>query len=152
MPQTTQCKACLHPKRATIDKALVKGTPVARVARQYGLSEASMRRHVKHISAVVVKAKKQRDRRSIGHVLNVYDEFAADLVAINKEIAEEKDPEIRQGWYLIKGKRLETAIKSGLLRELLGGARGNGKAVHPVDEALPESVQRVIDAVVTNDE
>jgi hypothetical protein len=44
MPQP--CTICTNPQRSAIDRALVEATPKRRVASQYGLTEAAVRRHV----------------------------------------------------------------------------------------------------------
>ena len=128
----------------------MRGKPARVVAKAYGLTEASVRRHTKHIRAVVAKAGKQRARRAVETMVNVYDEYATDLRAINQKIAACKDDETCQGWYETKRKRLDMALKYRFLGEWLSGGKRNGK--HEDDDPLPPGVQRVIDAVVNNDE
>lgn len=47
MPRT--CTTCTHPNRETIDTALLNGAPSRRIAAQFSLSEASVRRHKEHV-------------------------------------------------------------------------------------------------------
>jgi transposase-like protein len=51
------CKVCRSPYRAAIDSALVAGTALRRVAKQYGATASSLRRHREHLSHLLAKAK-----------------------------------------------------------------------------------------------
>ena len=151
--ETGKCKVCQHPQRGAIDGRLLKGNAFRAVAKSFGITESTIRNHVNHILPLLAKAKERQEKRTVGRMLNVYDEFIADLLAINKEIEKAKDDIVaRQGWYAIKGKRLDTAFKYKLLSELLGAhpQNGNGKPTEP--PPLPESVERMIHAIVNNDE
>lgn len=56
MPQS--CTACTHPDRHAIDVAIVAGIPNRRVAAQFGLTEAAVRRHrVSHLPAQMARAR-----------------------------------------------------------------------------------------------
>jgi hypothetical protein len=56
------CATCVHEQRETIEQALLDGTPILRIHRQYGLSESSVRRHRDlHLSAKLARALATRD-------------------------------------------------------------------------------------------
>ncbi len=56
------CSTCIHPDRPAIDAALVAGEPNRRVATQYRLTEASVRRHAGgHLPASLVAAHDARE-------------------------------------------------------------------------------------------
>lgn len=56
------CKVCTHPDREAIDSALVSGEPNRRVAKAYGLTEASVRRHkLSHIPKFLLKAHEAKE-------------------------------------------------------------------------------------------
>lgn len=56
------CKTCTHPDRETIDHLIVSGMAKRRIATQYGLSEASIRRHAEnHLPEKLLKAKNAHD-------------------------------------------------------------------------------------------
>ena len=56
------CTICTHEQRAAIDAALVAGEPNRRIAAQYSLSEAAIRRHkADHIPAALAKAQAAGD-------------------------------------------------------------------------------------------
>ena len=51
------CTICSHPRRRQIDLALIGGIPNRKVAAQFGLTEASVRRHLEfHVSAMLKQA------------------------------------------------------------------------------------------------
>jgi len=51
------CTVCTHPDRDAIDRALAQSTPNRRIAAQYRLGEASVRRHrAEHLPATITKA------------------------------------------------------------------------------------------------
>jgi hypothetical protein len=41
-----QCSICHHPKRSEIDRALIGGDPQMEIAREYGVSQAALSRHL----------------------------------------------------------------------------------------------------------
>lgn len=56
MPQV--CTVCTHADHHAIDVALVSRTPNRRIASQYGLTEAAVRRHrVAHLPAQMARAR-----------------------------------------------------------------------------------------------
>jgi len=59
---TRRCTVCSHPERHTIEKLLVGGTPNRRIATQFGLSEAAVRRHAaEHLPVALVQAQEAED-------------------------------------------------------------------------------------------
>lgn len=56
MPQV--CRVCASPATADVDRALVAGEPLARIARTYGLSRKSVTTHRDggHVAEVIAKA------------------------------------------------------------------------------------------------
>jgi hypothetical protein len=53
-----RCTVCDHPKKHSIDEALVSGTPYRSVAKRFGLSESAVYRHkIEHLPAHLLKAK-----------------------------------------------------------------------------------------------
>lgn len=59
MPRT--CTICSHPKRKAIEKALVLGTALRNIAKQYGVGHVSIQRHLEHVQGVIRKAKDSGD-------------------------------------------------------------------------------------------
>lgn len=143
-----QCKACQHTRRTAIDRALAAGTATVTVARQFGLTESSVRRHRKHVRALILKAKAQRDRRRGAALLTVEQQYERDGKRIDAEIVKAKSAEERQRWYVVKFRWYDLGLKYGFLNAWL--RRDRGKAHE--EEGLPEAVQQIIDAVVRNDE
>jgi hypothetical protein len=57
-----ECKTCFRPDRDFIDFLIVSGMAKRRIATQYGLSEASIRRHAEnHLPEKLLKAKNAQD-------------------------------------------------------------------------------------------
>ena len=66
---TRTCTVCGHPQRHAIEKLIVGGTPNRRIATQFGLSEAAVRRHAaEHLPVALVKAQEAEDS---AHALDV---------------------------------------------------------------------------------
>jgi hypothetical protein len=143
-----ECKTCQHPKRALIEKLLVKGKPINAVAKAYGLSETSLRRHVKHIRAMVTKAHSQRDRRRRIAMLTVEEQYERDGRQLDKLIETTKDIEQKQKWYLVKFRWYDLGMKYAFLSATLPRQIDRNGKVHDEPERLPDALQRVIDAVV----
>lgn len=57
------CSICSHPRRDEIDRAIVRGEANRRIAPRYGVSEKSIRRHIKngHVSEKIAKAEQARE-------------------------------------------------------------------------------------------
>jgi hypothetical protein len=56
------CTICTHAERAEIDAAIVRNDAFRRIASQYSVSEAAVRRHkAEHLPALLVKAKDAED-------------------------------------------------------------------------------------------
>jgi hypothetical protein len=57
-----RCTVCDHPKRHSIDGALVTGAPYRSVAKRFGLSESAVYRHkAEHLPAYLLKAKEAEE-------------------------------------------------------------------------------------------
>jgi len=52
MPRT--CTTCTHPHRDEIDRRLLDGASLRNITKQFSLSSASLFRHNKHISKVLI--------------------------------------------------------------------------------------------------
>src|SRR5437764_7559675 len=50
------CTICVHHRRDSMDKALLRGEQLKSVARRYGVSDDALGRHRKHMQTVIVKA------------------------------------------------------------------------------------------------
>ena len=68
MPQT--CSICKHPKRAEIDKALLKNIPMRKIAKEYFVSESAIYRHrQRHVSKALVQAQAVQENIQGGNLL-----------------------------------------------------------------------------------
>src|SRR6476659_2255166 len=56
------CTVCAHPNSASIDRALVGGTPFRPTAAQYGVSDRALRRHhARHVPIALAHAQQARE-------------------------------------------------------------------------------------------
>ena len=59
MPRT--CTVCNHPKRAHIERALVKGEPLRHIAARFKTSASAIVRHKPHVSETIERAEEAQD-------------------------------------------------------------------------------------------
>lgn len=64
-----RCTVCAHPKRAEIDRALVRGAAYRRIAAEYGLSDRAVRRHRATHVPRLLEAAAEREERTTAAVL-----------------------------------------------------------------------------------
>ena len=77
------CKTCLHEAKEAINQMLVAGESNRRVATQYGLSEASVRRHQQtHLPAMLVAAAERRELVSGEKITDQVDDLLRELSEI----------------------------------------------------------------------
>lgn len=89
------CKVCTHEQRPAIDQALVTDASNRRIAAQYGMSEAAVRRHkAEHLPASMVKAQEQTDVRQAINVIKQLKAINGATLAILKEARADKNGEL----------------------------------------------------------
>src|SRR5690606_30206042 len=65
-----RCTVCAHPKRAEIDRALVRSAAYRRIAADYGLSERAVRRHrATHVPRLLEAAREREERTTAARLL-----------------------------------------------------------------------------------
>lgn len=87
------CTVCTHGERTAIDKALVRGTAFRRIAKDYGLSEAAVRRHANnHVpklleDAAGAAAEEERITAAgwLAGLVKLYEQTSAILERNNKK-------------------------------------------------------------------
>jgi hypothetical protein len=85
MPQP--CSICTHPDRHEIDHAIANDAPNRRIATQYGLSEAAVRRHkADHLPAKVAKATDARQVVEAGSLLEQLQQINKETHVILQEV------------------------------------------------------------------
>lgn len=64
------CTICINPRRDEIDRLLLEGEPIEKIAADFDLSASSVRRHkAGHISAKLVRASDEREILAANHLL-----------------------------------------------------------------------------------
>lgn len=58
---TRSCTICLHEQRASIDMALVEGSPFRHIAAQFGTSTAALQRHKEHMPKELARAQQAQE-------------------------------------------------------------------------------------------
>jgi hypothetical protein len=88
------CSICSHPRRQDIEKAIVAGESNRRVASQFDLSEAAVRRHKKggHLPGKLVKAAAAKERRDAQELLDLMDDLLTEAKGVVKDAKKSKDP------------------------------------------------------------
>jgi|SRR5690625_21162 len=87
------CTVCEHAERSEIDKALVRGRPYRRIAKEFGLSEAAVRRHANnHVPKLLEDAREaaaEEERITaagwLADLVKLYEQTAAILKRNDKK-------------------------------------------------------------------
>jgi len=89
------CSVCVHADRQAIDAAAVAGTPNRRVATQYGLTEAAVRRHrTSHLPARLAKAQEAADLAEGESLLDQLASYRRRALAILERAEQDDDPRV----------------------------------------------------------
>lgn len=83
MPQV--CKACYHPKRTEVDKAIVSGESNRSIAKWSGLTESCIQRHRAHIKKAVARASEKRELTNGKSAIQQFEEMLAEAERMYKE-------------------------------------------------------------------
>jgi len=106
------CTICSNPEKTAIDSALIEATPYRRIASEYNLSEAAVRRHAKrHLRETIARAR----------VLRRVDEERAIEQATQAVVTREID---RADDLLKLAERLQTEALDVLERAKVAGNLG----------------------------
>jgi hypothetical protein len=62
-----KCTICMHHRRDTMDKALLRAERLKAVARRYGVSDDALGRHRKHMQLVIAKAAAQIEQKDLAY-------------------------------------------------------------------------------------
>lgn len=75
-----KCTICNgHEQRRAIDKAILKGVSFRLIASQYGTSDATIRRHKKHIISKIQKAQEKQDTQVVKIAKNTIEIGVIDV-------------------------------------------------------------------------
>lgn len=124
MPQT--CSVCKHPKRASIEAALLRNISLRKIAEEHGASAWSIHRHSKHVARVIAKAASEEARQVteasnlLGRVESLLDEC--------REIA--KNAKENKAWPAAVAALREVRSCVELLARLRGELKQSGTQVN----------------------
>ena len=111
------CTVCVHNNRAQIDHALAEGMPNRRIATQYSLSEASVRRHHdSHLPATLSKAHEAEEVSRADDLLEKVQSLQSRTLAILDKA--EGAGDLRTALGAIREARGNVEILAKLLGEL----------------------------------
>lgn len=87
------CTVCSHPRRDEIERAIVEGTPIRRIAADTGLSETALHRHKKagHISAKIAAFQGERERVTVQELNQIAHDGLTVLVDLIKRARDRED-------------------------------------------------------------
>jgi hypothetical protein len=75
------CKTCNHPDVIAINKRLGMNNAYLRIATDFGLSEASVRRHAKvHVQTAIVKANERAEAALVNHVTQFHEAIHLPII------------------------------------------------------------------------
>jgi hypothetical protein len=111
------CTVCGHESRPEIDRALAEGAPNRRIATQYSLSEASVRRHHdSHLPATLSKAHEAEEVARADELLGRVESLQARTLAVLE--AAEETGDLRTALSAIREARNNLELLAKLLGEL----------------------------------
>lgn len=82
-----KCTICYRNDRAKIDAAIARGDTFRVIAEEYGLTETSIGRHKKHITALVDKAQEKHDLTLVQRLVKMAEKA---LVVIEDAMTDDK--------------------------------------------------------------
>lgn len=89
------CVTCAHPSLTEIDRAIVAGEPLTRVAVRFGLTESTIRRHsAEHIPDALAKSQQAADVARADSLIDRLRGLGKTTMEVLKEARDEKDGEI----------------------------------------------------------
>lgn len=92
---TRVCTICSHQDRHAIEKLIVGGSPNRRIATQFALSEAAVRRHAaEHLPVALVKAQEAEEVRQALDVLQQLKHINAAALTVLRDAKAAGDGEL----------------------------------------------------------
>ncbi len=73
-----KCSVCTHPDRDAIDRAIIKGTALATISRDYAVSEDSLARH-RDNGHIPISLKEDHQEKEVNRARDHYQEIRALL-------------------------------------------------------------------------
>ncbi len=120
-----RCTVCTHPERAAIDRALVAGEPMRRIATAHKLSEPSVRRHkathLRRTVEIATRAARISEAKLGASTLDRAEDLYADLRERLELIAKGDDP--KSAATLARSALVSLGLRAELLGEVNRGAK-----------------------------
>lgn len=85
------CTICTHPQRAAIDEAIATGQPYLKIEKRFGMSRETVRRHRKHVEALIKKHDEVTDLARAGDLKAKLKLHEAELLRLQADAEKEKD-------------------------------------------------------------
>jgi hypothetical protein len=108
------CTICRNPKRATIETALLRNTPLRKLAAETGTSAGALHRHKQHISARLVNAHEARTVTDADRLLERIEELIDRAESVAESARKEKN------WTVVMSALREIRSCAELLAKLRG--------------------------------
>jgi len=138
-----KCKICTHPKRLEIDRLIVQGVQHTKIAKQYGMSNQSVRNHsMNHLSRQLLKYDETRERISSSRILDEVE----DLLTKTKRILRDSEADDQRQTSLSAVRELRATLEflsrlAITLAELQKEERVND--THQEDQARAERIKKL---------
>lgn len=133
------CSICIHHRRDSMDKSLLRGETLKSVARRYDVSEDSLGRHKKHMQLVIAKAAAVAERKDLAYGSALLAEIArirADAERL--QIEAERRQDVRAALKAIHERLTIVELEAKLSGQIETGTKNvtvNVQAITP-EEAL----------------
>ena len=111
------CTACAHPDRDILDRSLVRGEPLRRIAAAHGLSESALHRHESaHLPAALAAAEDARRSSSADSLLG--ESLALQAKALDLMAQAEAQGDVRAAVVALKEARECVELRARIGAEL----------------------------------
>jgi len=138
------CTVCRHPRLVEIDGAMLAGTSVRDIARQFKLTSASAQRHKKHVSAALRKA---HEAAEVGRADSLVDQLKGlqgDAHRIKAKAEKSRDYRGALAGIRELSRLLQVSMK--VSEQLIAASKGTGGSVSPEQVKMWRHAARVFAA------
>lgn len=129
-----QCSICNHRERDTIDRELVSGEKIGRIAKAFALPESNLRRHRSHLARVLARSEQHRASDLMQYVMTL----RSDAERLQQKAEEKGD--LKTAVFALR----ERIGIAGLLAKVEGVLKTDNRTTNVLNVTLePETAKRM---------